>query len=198
MAKKKTKKIKKRVKKTTKKTQSPPKPESLPKAVPSDFLKDMASQSTSTELPQTPTLPQEPESTSQQIFSETDFTAEELETLDKLHVTPEQQDKQLERFKEFLDNEWGLPAVILEFRNLFGPSGLHGLPPIHRWDIPSSLDVPQLVWEQVQTEAFIEEVWPILKMLLKEDIINSMWAAQAATILSFFNVMKILPIVLNR
>ena len=105
-------------------------------------------------------------------------------------------EKRLIYFKEFLNTHWGLPAVVVQFRGLFAG----GYPPIPiptRWQIPTNIDVAELVWEQVQTEKFIDEIWPSIVMLLGNDITNYEWAARIASVLSLFNIIKILPIVLE-
>ena len=107
-----------------------------------------------------------------------------------------QEDARLTRFKEFLNTQWGLPAVTVMFRGLFA-GGYPPIPVPTRWQIPSGFNLEQLVWEQVQTEKFIDEAWPSILMLLGDDICNSEWAARIATVLSFFNVIRVLPIVLE-
>jgi len=105
-------------------------------------------------------------------------------------------EKRLIRFKEFLNTRWGLPAVVVQFRALFA-GGYPPIPVPTRWKIPSSLDVASLVWEQVQTENFIDEIWPSIVIMMGDDITNFEWAARIASVLSLFNIIKILPIVLE-
>ena len=99
-------------------------------------------------------------------------------------------------FKNFLDAHWGLPAVVVQFRGLFA-GGYPPIPVPTRWQIPHNIDLTQLVWEQIQTETFIDEVWPSIKMLLGNDVLNYEWAARVATVLSLFNIIRVLPIVLE-
>jgi len=107
---------------------------------------------------------------------------------------PETIDRDLELAKRFLDEQWGPPAVEVQLRALFS-EGLPPIPPPQRWGTPYSFDITQLIWEQVQSEKFIEDSWPSIKMLLKEDTCNTMWVAQALTVLALFNIIKILPLV---
>ena len=103
------------------------------------------------------------------------------------------QDPQFTRLKEYLDQEWGPPAVQVMVRTLFA----NGLPPIpkpERWSIDSRLDICELIWKQTQSEKFVEEMWPSIKMLLGEDTCNTMWSAQVLTFLALFNIIRILPI----
>lgn len=107
-----------------------------------------------------------------------------------------EEEKRLVRFKEFLNTHWGLPAVVVLFRGLFA----EGYPPIpipNRWCIPKDIDVTQLTWEQLQTESFIDEIWPSIIMLLGDDITNFEWAARVTTVLSLFNIIKVIPVVLG-
>ena len=109
---------------------------------------------------------------------------------------PTEDERQLMLFKNYLDAHWGLPAVVVQFRGLFAG----GYPPIPiptRWLIPKDIDLMQLVWEQIQTDNFIDEIWPSIKMLLGNDICNYEWSARVATVLSLFNIIKVLPIVLE-
>lgn len=105
-------------------------------------------------------------------------------------------EKRLIRFKEFLNTKWGLPAVVVLFRSLFA-GGYPPIPVLNRWHIPNNIDITRLVWEQVQTENFIDEIWPSLMMMLGDDITNFEWAARIASVLSLFNIIRVLPIVLE-
>ena len=105
-------------------------------------------------------------------------------------------DKQLEAFKEYLNTEYGPHGVEMQLRAAF--SGQFApLPPPHRWQISNHLDISRLVWEQLQADAFIDDIWPSIKLLLGNDILNREWAARVATILSLFNLIKILPVVVE-
>lgn len=104
-------------------------------------------------------------------------------------------DPQLVRLKEFLNTEWGLPAVEVQLRGLFGDGGLPPIPPPQRWAVPGNLHIAELIWEQVQSEKFVDEMWPSVNMLLGDDTCNTMWAAQTLTVLAMFNIIRILPIV---
>ena len=109
---------------------------------------------------------------------------------------PTEDERRLMLFKNYLDAHWGLPAVVVLFRTLFAG----GYPPIPiptRWLIPKDIDLIQLIWEQIQTDNFIDEIWPSIKMLLGDDICNYEWSARVATVLSLFNIIKVLPIVLE-
>ena len=105
-------------------------------------------------------------------------------------------DPQLVRLQEFLNTEWGLPAVEVQLRGLFA-NGLPPIPPPQRWAVPTqiSMGISTLVWEQVESEKFVDEMWPSVKILLGEDTCNTMWAAQTLTVLAVFNIIRILPIV---
>ena len=103
-------------------------------------------------------------------------------------------DPQLERLKDFLDTEWGRPAVENQLRGLFR-GGLPPISPPQRWDIPHSIDIVGLIWEQTQSEKFVEEMWPCIKILIGVDTCNTMWAAQTLTVLSMFNIIRLLPII---
>jgi len=103
-------------------------------------------------------------------------------------------DPHLERLKDFIDTEWGLPAVENQLRGLF----MGGLPPIsppQRWAISRNINVVELIWEQTQSEKFIEEMWPCIKILIGVDTCNTMWAAQTLTVLAMFNIIRLLPII---
>lgn len=107
-----------------------------------------------------------------------------------------EEEKRLIRFKEFLNTHWGLPAVTVQFRGLFAG----GYPPIPiptRWQLPQGIDIEDLVWRQVQTEKFIDEIWPSVVMMLGDDIPNFEWAAQVATVLALFNLIRVLPIAIE-
>ena len=101
-------------------------------------------------------------------------------------------DPQLVRLKEFLDEEWGQPAIEQQLRGLFA-GGLPPIPPPQRW-VVGNLDIVGLVYEQVQSEKFVDENWPSVKMLLGVDTLNTAWAAQTLTVLAIFNIIRILPI----
>jgi hypothetical protein len=103
-------------------------------------------------------------------------------------------DAQLERLKEFLDTEWGLPAVENQLRVMF-MGGMPPIPPPQRWVIGRYVNIPELIWQQVQSEKFLEDTWPSIRMLLGVDVCNTAWAAQALTVLALFNVIRILPII---
>jgi hypothetical protein len=103
-------------------------------------------------------------------------------------------DPHLERLKEFLDTEWGPPAVANQLRGLFA-GGLPPIPPPQRWTCGKNIDIAGIIWEQVQSEKFVDESWPIIKMLLGVDTCNTAWAAQTLTVLALFNIIRILPIV---
>lgn len=109
------------------------------------------------------------------------------------------EDKRLRRLKEYLETEWGPYAVTNQMRNLFGSAvGYPPIPPPQRWRIPANLDLDRLIWEQLQNEAFIDEIWPSILMMLDDDTLNTMWAAQVATVLALHNIIKILPIILEK
>lgn len=112
------------------------------------------------------------------------------------HQITQVKDLQLARFKEFIDTEWGLPAVEVLFRGLFA-GGYPPIPTPSQWDVPGVLDLAELVWQQTQTYAFIEDNWPSVKMLLGDNVLNTQWAAQIMTVLAFFNVIKILPTIIQ-
>lgn len=103
-------------------------------------------------------------------------------------------EKQLTCFKEFLNTHWGLPAVVVMFRGLFA-GGYPPIPVPTRWHISSRIDVAKVVWEQTQSEAFVDDAWSSIKMLLGDDIVNYEWAARVLTVLALFNVIKILAII---
>ena len=109
---------------------------------------------------------------------------------------PTEDERRLVLLKRFIDENWGPQAVNNVFRILYS-GGFPPMPPVERWDIPSHFDVERLVWEQVHTEKFIDESWPSIRMLLKDDILNYEWAARVATVLSLFNIIKVIPIVLE-
>ena len=123
------------------------------------------------------------------VFEVDDFLGEVKEV-----IRPE--DEERERFKEFLNTQWGLPATTVLFRGLFS-GGFPPIPAPNRWNIPNDINVIKLVWEQTQTEGFINEIWPSVRMMLQDDTCNFQWAAQVATVLAFFNIIKVLPIVLE-
>ena len=106
------------------------------------------------------------------------------------------EDPHLARLREFIDTEWGLPAVELMFRGLF-QGGYPPIPIPTQWDVPGVLDVPELVWQQVQTDAFLEEMFPSVKMLMGDNIANTSWAAQVLTVLGFFHIIHILPTIIS-
>ena len=103
-------------------------------------------------------------------------------------------DPQLKRLKEFLDTEWGLPAVENQLRNWF-QGGMPPIPPPQRWIIPRGIDITELTWRQTQSEKFVEEMWPCIKILIGVDTCNTQWAAQTLTVLAMFNVIRILPLI---
>lgn len=106
-------------------------------------------------------------------------------------------EEQLARFKEWLDTQWGPPAVeIFVGQALSG--GVLSLPRITSWDVPSDFPFSRLVFEQVHTESFIDEMWPIAKIMLKNDVLNSMWVAHMMTLLAMFNLITLLPIIKER
>lgn len=128
-----------------------------------------------------------------------DYLNEQMENPNFLGIPlgeKSEDEKRLICFKEFLNTQWGLPAVTVLFRSLFAG----GYPPIpipSRWQVPTKINIENLVWEQVQTEKFIDEIWPSVVMMLGDDITNFEWAARVASVLSLFNVIRILPIVLQ-
>lgn len=105
-------------------------------------------------------------------------------------------DSYLARLKEFVDTEWGLPGVTMLFRGLFS-GGYAPIPIPTQWAIPSRVDIVELVWQQVQNHKFLDEMWPSIKMLMNDNLMNTQWTAQVATILAFYRVIKILPIAMN-
>ena len=105
-------------------------------------------------------------------------------------------DIELEAFKVYLDTEFGPAGVEMQLRGAFG-GGLAPIPPPPRWAISPNLDISHLVWEQVQTDSFIDEIWPSVKMLLGGDTLNRQWAAGVCTILSLMNIIRVLPIVIE-
>lgn len=105
-------------------------------------------------------------------------------------------EKRLICFKEFLNTHWGLPAVVVLFRGLFA-GGYPPIPVPSRWHLPTNIDVAGLVWEQVQTENFIDEIWPSIVMMMGDDVCNWEWTARIASVLSLFNIIKILPLVIQ-
>lgn len=107
---------------------------------------------------------------------------------------PPKSEENKARFKRFLDEEWGIEAAIA---TVFRAWNFQPVPPPFRWDIPSNLNVEQLTWEQVHTDKFIDEIWPVVEMLLGDDVLNWDWAARVATVLSLFNVIRIIPIVME-
>lgn len=104
------------------------------------------------------------------------------------------EDNELESFKEFLNTEFGPAGVEQQLRGLFS-GGFAPIPPPPRWAISPNLDLCHLVWEQVQSDAYIDSIWPCLKLLLQRDTLNRSWAAGVATVLSLFNIIRILPVV---
>ena len=105
-------------------------------------------------------------------------------------------DKRLEAFKDFLNIQWGRPAVVTLFRSLWS-GGYPPFPVFTSWAVPQNVDILELVWRQVQTDSFIDEIWPSLKMVLDDNIFNSQWAAQVATLLAMYNVIKFLPLLVE-
>jgi hypothetical protein len=112
------------------------------------------------------------------------------------HQIVNKEDPLLLRFKEFIDTEWGLPAVTVQFRGLFS-GGYPPIPSPAQWGIPSHLSIEELVWQQAQTYSFIEEMYPSIKMMLGDNITNTMWAAQVLTVLAFHRVIHILPMLIK-
>jgi hypothetical protein len=100
---------------------------------------------------------------------------------------------QLERLKQFLDTEWGPPAVENQLRILFA-GGMPPIPVPQLWAVSRNLEIPSLVWEQTQSEKFVDENWPSIKMLLGDNTLNTEWAAQVLTILALFNIIRIIPV----
>jgi len=122
---------------------------------------------------------------------------EKLNEFVKDHQIIEKEDPSLIRLREFLDTEWGQPGVEVLLRNRFGGGGFAPIPVPYLWVIPPTLDLAQLVWQQTQTDAFLEEMWPSIKMMMGDNILNTDWTAQVLTMLAFFRVIQILPIILN-
>jgi hypothetical protein len=109
---------------------------------------------------------------------------------------PSEYERQLALFKRYLDENWGPPAVTVLFRGLYA-GGYPPIPLINRWDIPSGVDVENLVYEQTQTDGFVEDAWPSIRMMLGDDIVNYEWAARILTVLAFFNIIRVLPVALE-
>ena len=113
----------------------------------------------------------------------------------KEYLSPyEENDHEKNAFKEYLNTEYGPAGVEGQLRHIF-QGGIAPIPPPNRWALRTHLDISGLVWEQVQTESFIDEIWPCVKLLLGEDSLNRQWAAGCCTILALFNMIRILPIV---
>jgi hypothetical protein len=130
-----------------------------------------------------------PESQEPSIYSEFGRSLED--------IMPEPPvDAHLERLKEYLDTEWGPPAVQSQLRGLFA-EGLPPIPPPQRWAVSVRLDIPQLIWEQTQSEKFVNEQWPSIKMLVGEDTCNTEWAARVLTMLALFNIIRVLPVIIG-
>lgn len=106
------------------------------------------------------------------------------------------EDPHLTRLREFLNTEWGLPGVEVLFRGLFA-GGYPPIPVPSQWDVPGVLDLSELVWQQTQTDAFLEEVFPSVKMVLGDNMANTQWAAQVLTVLAFFRIIQILPVIIQ-
>lgn len=107
-----------------------------------------------------------------------------------------EQEIELLRLKNYIDTEWGLPAVTLTLRSLYRGNTIY-IPLPERWHIAQSLknEIESLVYNQVQTESFIDSIWPSIKMLLGPDVSNLVWAAEIATVLAYVNLIRIIPIV---
>lgn len=151
-------------------------------------------------LPSTPNPTSKPSKASP--FREPpDFLGQTVEQaglkVEGLQITYSDDKDGLERFKEFLDTQWGPPGVQLVFSGIFRD----GYPPIPHpslWDIPNiGIDVPKLVYQQIQNEDFIDEMWPSIVMMLGDNIRNQTWAAHILTVLGFFRMIQILPIILQ-
>lgn len=115
--------------------------------------------------------------------------------MEDLVKRPSVNEERLMLFKNYLDEHWGPPAVTVLFRALFSEGGYPPIPLIEHWDIPKDIDVLRLVWEQVQTVEFIDEIWPSITMMLGDNILNYEWAARIATVLSFFNIIRVLSVI---
>jgi len=112
------------------------------------------------------------------------------------HQIVHKEDPYFKRFQEFIDTEWGLPAVQVQFRGLF-TGGYPPIPSPAQWQVPSNLNIEMLVWQQIQTEAFQEEMFPAVRMMLGSSITNTMWAAQVMTMLAFYRIIQILPLIIK-
>ena len=144
-----------------------------------------------------PAVPGQPATPSMSLSERVSLGQVRLDKFLDEHEVVHRDDPHLVRFQEFLDTEWGLPAVQVLFRGLFR-GGFPPIPAPHMWKIPhQQLDIEELTWQQVQSPAFVEELFPSVKMLLDDNITNTQWAAQIMTVLAFFRVIQILPIVLK-
>jgi len=68
------------------------------------------------------------------------------------------------------------------------------LPSITLWDIPNkNMNIAEFVYQLLMTDNYIDEIWPILKILLGTSIGNESWTVAVATTVALFDCLKVLP-----
>ena len=98
-------------------------------------------------------------------------------------------DPVLEKFVEFLDTSWPISTVNIHILNLCANSPFAMPSPI-LWKLPKNMRIESLVYDGVKQRAIIEELWPSLKIIMGDNILNFMWTAGAFTTIVFMGIVS--------
>jgi hypothetical protein len=61
------------------------------------------------------------------------------------------------------------------------------------WNVPASLDIPKLIYDNVLSLGYVENVWPCLCVVMGSSIDNVLWSAGVLTTIALFDTIRMLP-----
>ncbi len=102
----------------------------------------------------------------------------------------------LRRLKEYIvSEEYNVNWVRLHLTHLGRiPSAI---PVMTLWEVPPSIDIPQLIYDTVHTAGYLENIWPALSIVMGSSRDNLAWTAGVMTTMALFAVIQELPILLK-
>jgi len=102
----------------------------------------------------------------------------------------------LVRLKEYIRLNWTPTAVALHIQHVFMGSPII-CPPYILWAVPNTIDIPTIIHAYMTRDDYLEDIWPSLSILLTNSITNLPWAASVATSIALFDVIRLLPVMLE-